>query len=80
MSLEDNLEIYLCAPADFPGLKRLESVFHNTMTTEEVLLIRYGRGPSGLAVTTVVLALVAVSCAQGAGGGRGGSVDVTLQE
>ena len=33
-----------------------------------------------LAVTTVVLALVAVSCAQGAGGGRGGSVDVTLQE
>ena len=36
LSLEDNLEIYLSVPADFPGLKRLESVFNNTMTTEEV--------------------------------------------
>jgi uncharacterized cupredoxin-like copper-binding protein len=33
-----------------------------------------------LATITVILALVAVSCAQEAGGGAGGSVDVTLQE
>jgi hypothetical protein len=36
LSLEDNLKIYLSAPPDFPGLKRLESVFHNTMTSEEI--------------------------------------------
>lgn len=36
LSLEDNLEIYMSAPPEFPGLTRLESVFHNTMTSEEI--------------------------------------------
>lgn len=35
LSLEDNLEIYLSAPPEFPGLRNLNSVFFRSMTEEE---------------------------------------------